>query len=55
VQVSDFGAHLRIPTGIRYGSGLFVLRLSGDRIWAMTRFDNSVLPSFGLPRSLPNR
>ncbi|MBF6206064.1 sigma-70 family RNA polymerase sigma factor [Streptomyces gardneri] len=48
------GAYLRAPTGIRYGTGLYVLTLSGDRISAMTRFDNSVLPSFGLPRSLPS-
>ena len=26
---------------------------AGDRICAMTRFENSVLPAFGLPRSLP--
>ena len=50
-----FGAYLRAPTGIRHGVGLIVLTLSGDRIRAMTRFDNSVLPSFGLPRSLPSR
>ncbi|MGP3964978.1 sigma-70 family RNA polymerase sigma factor [Nonomuraea sp. 3N208] len=50
-----FGAYLRAPTGIRHGTGLFVLTLTGDRICAMTRFDNSVLPSFGLPRSLPSR
>jgi RNA polymerase sigma-70 factor (ECF subfamily) len=48
-----FGAYLRAPTGIRHGTGLYVLTLTGDRISAMTRFDNSVLPSFGLPRSLP--
>ncbi len=30
-----------------------VLTLSGTRICAMTRFDTSVLPSFGLPRTLP--
>jgi RNA polymerase sigma-70 factor (TIGR02960 family) len=48
-----FGAYLRDPTGIRHGTGLYVLTLTGDRISAMTRFDNSVLPSFGLPRSLP--
>jgi hypothetical protein len=41
------------PTGIRHGTGLYVLTLTGDRICAMTRFENSVLPSFGLPRSLP--
>jgi len=49
-----FGAYLRAPTGIRHGTGLYVLTLAGDRISAMTRFDNSVLPSFGLPRSLPS-
>ncbi|MFF3242876.1 sigma-70 family RNA polymerase sigma factor [Streptomyces sp. NPDC002870] len=50
-----FGAYLRAATGIRHGSGLFVLTLTGDRICAFTRFDNSVLPWFGLPRSLPGR
>jgi RNA polymerase sigma-70 factor (TIGR02960 family) len=50
-----FGAYLRAPTGIRHGTGLFVLTLTGDRICAFTRFDNSVLPWFGLPRSLPSR
>ena len=50
-----FGAYLRAPTGIRHGVGLYVLTLSGDRICALTRFDNSVLPWFGLPRSLPGR
>jgi len=49
-----FGAYLRAPTGgIRHGSGLLVLTVAGDRICAMTRFDNDVLASFGLPRSLP--
>ena len=48
-----FGAYLHAPTGIRHGTGLFVLTLAGDRICAMTRFESSVLPSFGLPRSLP--
>jgi len=51
-----FGAYLRSPTGgIRHGTGLLVLTLTGDRICAFTRFDNSVLPWFGLPRSLPSR
>jgi RNA polymerase sigma-70 factor (TIGR02960 family) len=50
-----FGAYLRASTGIRHGAGLFVLTLTGDRICAFTRFDTSVLPSFGLPRSLPSR
>jgi len=50
-----FGAYLSATVGIRHGTGLFVLALSGDRICAMTRFDNGVLPWFGLPRSLPGR
>jgi RNA polymerase sigma-70 factor (TIGR02960 family) len=50
-----FGAYLRASTGIRHGTGLYVLTLTGDRVCAMTRFDNSVLPWFGLPRSLPSR
>jgi hypothetical protein len=49
------GAYLRAHSGIRNGSGLFVLTLTGDRISEITRFDNSVLPRFGLPRSLPSR
>jgi RNA polymerase sigma-70 factor (ECF subfamily) len=50
-----FGAYLRARGGIRHGVGLYVLTLTGDRICALTRFDNSVLPWFGLPRSLPDR
>ena len=49
-----FGAYLRASSGLRHGTGLYVLTLTGDRICAMTRFENSVLPSFGLPRSLPS-
>jgi RNA polymerase sigma-70 factor (TIGR02960 family) len=49
-----FGAYLRTPTGgIRHGAGLLVLTLTGEKICALTRFDNDVLPRFGLPRSLP--
>ncbi|MEU5993048.1 sigma-70 family RNA polymerase sigma factor [Spirillospora sp. NPDC047418] len=50
-----FGAYLRAPDGTRHGTGLYVLTLSGDRIHGMTRFENGVLPSFGLPRTLPSR
>jgi RNA polymerase sigma-70 factor (TIGR02960 family) len=50
-----FGAYLRAATGIRHGTGLFVLTLTADRICAITRFDSSVLPWFRLPRSLPGR
>jgi RNA polymerase sigma-70 factor (TIGR02960 family) len=50
-----FGAYVRGPDGTRHGAGLYVLTLSGDRICAMTRFENHVLAWFGLPRSLPAR
>ncbi|MGZ8747189.1 MAG: nuclear transport factor 2 family protein [Mycobacterium sp.] len=43
-----FGAYLRGPAGISHGVGLYVLTLSGDGICAMTRFDNSVLPSWSI-------
>jgi RNA polymerase sigma-70 factor (ECF subfamily) len=49
------GAYLRGPAGTSHGIGLYVLTLEGDRIRALTRFENSVLPWFGLPRSLPSR
>jgi RNA polymerase sigma-70 factor (ECF subfamily) len=49
------GAYLRGPAGSSHGVGLYVLTLAGDRICAMTRFENTVLPWFGLPRSLPSR
>ena len=38
---------------VLHANGLMVLTLSGDRISTITRFDASVLPRFGLPRSLP--
>jgi len=51
-----FGVYLRAPDGgIRHGMGLDVLTLAGGGIRAITRFDPSVLASFGLPRSLPGR
>ncbi|HWW88334.1 MAG TPA: sigma-70 family RNA polymerase sigma factor [Vicinamibacterales bacterium] len=50
-----FGAYLRANSGISHGVGLYVLTLTGDRISAMTRFDNNVLLWFELPRSFPSR
>jgi RNA polymerase sigma-70 factor (TIGR02960 family) len=50
-----FGAYLRTAAGASHGTGLYVLTLAGDRICAMTRFENTALPWFGLPRSLPGR
>jgi RNA polymerase sigma-70 factor (TIGR02960 family) len=50
-----FGAYLRDPNGISHATGLYVLTLAGERICAMTRFENGVLPWFELPRSLPSQ
>src|SRR5256886_1383934 len=50
-----FGAYLRGPAGIRHATAFYVLTLAGGQICAITRFEASVLPWFGLPRSLPSR
>ena len=48
-----FGVYLCEPqTGVAHAFGLFVVTLSGDRVSAITRFDNAVLGRFGLPRTL---
>jgi RNA polymerase sigma-70 factor (TIGR02960 family) len=50
-----FGTYLQDPhTSIAHATGLIVLTLAGPQICAMTSFDNSVLPRFGLPRTLPD-
>jgi RNA polymerase sigma-70 factor (TIGR02960 family) len=38
---------------VLHANGLIVLTLAGDQVSTITRFDASVLPRFGLPRSLP--
>jgi len=49
-----FGLYLRDRvTDVAHASGMLVLTLAGSRISAITRFDNSMLPLFGLPRTLP--
>ena len=50
-----FGAYLYTPGGARHGTGLLVITAAGDRISALSRFESSMLPWFGLPRSLPAR
>jgi RNA polymerase sigma-70 factor (ECF subfamily) len=50
-----FGAYLRGPAGVRHATGVYVLTLAGGQICGITRFEASVLPWFGLPRSLPSR
>ena len=47
-----FGVYVDTGTGTKHGTGVFVLTLAGQQISAMTRFENSVLASFGLPRTL---
>jgi hypothetical protein len=50
-----FGAYLRGPAGVRHATAFYVLTLAGGQVCALTRFEASVLPWFGLPRSLPSR
>ncbi|MDE3130687.1 MAG: nuclear transport factor 2 family protein, partial [Acidobacteriota bacterium] len=50
------GVYPRDPaSGVFRAYGVLVFTLSGDAISVITRFDNSVLPHFGLPRILPER
>ena len=49
-----FALYLPGPHGdVLYATGLLVLTLAAQQISAITRFDNSGLSSFGLPRTLP--
>jgi RNA polymerase sigma-70 factor (TIGR02960 family) len=49
-----FGLYVRDPGGrVFHAMGLLVVTFAGDEVSAITRFDNSVLPHFGLPRRLP--
>jgi RNA polymerase sigma-70 factor (TIGR02960 family) len=50
-----FGAYVRSPDGVSHGAGIYVLSINagGDGIAALTRFENTLLPWFGLPRTLP--
>ena len=48
-----FGVYVQDPhTGLSHTAGLLVLTLTGDKVCAMTGFDTSVPPLFGLPRTL---
>jgi RNA polymerase sigma-70 factor, ECF subfamily len=40
-------------SGITRATGMLVFTLSGSRISAITRFDDTVLPRFGVPATLP--
>ena len=49
-----FGVYHRDPHApVLRANGLFVITLAGERVSMITRFDNSVVSRFGLPRSLP--
>ncbi len=45
-----FGAYVRTSAG-GHGLGVYVLALRGARICALVRFESSLLPKFGLPRT----
>jgi RNA polymerase sigma-70 factor (TIGR02960 family) len=48
-----FAVYLRDPvTNLARAFGIFVVTLVGDRVSAITRFDNAVLPRFGMPRTI---
>ena len=50
-----FGFYVRDPqSGDFYNVGLLVLTLAGGQISAMTRFEASTLPRFGLPATYPS-
>lgn len=50
-----FGLYVRDPRArVLHAVGLLVLTLDSGNISALTRFDNSVLPYFGLRRTLPD-
>ena len=52
-QQPAFGVYVAdLHTPAFHASGLLVLTLAGERICGITRFDNSALPHFGLPRTL---
>jgi RNA polymerase sigma-70 factor (TIGR02960 family) len=50
-----FGVYLRGAEPVSQGACLYVLTLAGDRICAITRFEDCLLPTLGLPRSLVSR
>jgi hypothetical protein len=48
-----FGLYVRDGSdGLVHALGLLVVTLAGNRIAELIRFDNGVLPRFGLPRTL---
>ncbi|WP_203906467.1 sigma-70 family RNA polymerase sigma factor [Rhizocola hellebori] len=50
-----FGTYLRGATGLRHATGLITVTVRGERVCALSRFEDSVLSYFGLPRTLSPR
>ncbi|HEX4019198.1 MAG TPA: sigma-70 family RNA polymerase sigma factor [Frankiaceae bacterium] len=50
-----FGTYVIGPDGTRHANGLIAVTFTGGRVSALTRFEESVFPWFGLPQSLPPR
>jgi RNA polymerase sigma-70 factor (ECF subfamily) len=51
-----FGLYVHDPASGRFhATGVWVLTVTGDRITELTRFETSVLPLFGMPRTLAGR
>jgi RNA polymerase sigma-70 factor (ECF subfamily) len=48
------GLYVNTTTGVQQGTGVIVLTLSGDDICGLVRFEDHVLPWFGLPKALPH-
>ena len=48
-----FGAYARSASGVPQGAFVIAVSLSGERICALTGFEQSALPWFGLPLSMP--
>jgi RNA polymerase sigma-70 factor (ECF subfamily) len=48
-----WGEYRRDPvTGVLHVAGIYVVGLAGDRICELTRFETTLAPYFGLPRTL---
>jgi hypothetical protein len=50
-----FGSYLRAPSGVSRAVGFVTIALRGERIVAMSRFETSVFPGFGLSETLAAR
>jgi RNA polymerase sigma-70 factor (TIGR02960 family) len=49
------GAYVQGPDRMSHGVGLFVLTVQDEQLCALSRFEKTVLPWFGLPQSVPSR